>query len=158
MTPFLLSIIEGRKPELDFPLLSLPHLLIFLQCFVHHRRICKLFIHSQPFPAFQYPVHNPREFMGDNILCQIRVDFVFGNLDVEGSYQESSVKTVRSIIGFRKFIKTEYHFSIIGKSCNILIKNLGTYGFSTGYPFEEVTSESIRSNIRTCIQYLSSQV
>lgn len=123
MTPFLLSVIEGRKPKLDFPLLFLSHLLIFLQCFVHHRRICKLSIHSQPFPAFQYPVHNTWEFMGDNILCQVGVDFVFGNLDVEGSYQESSVKSVRSIICFRKFVKTEYHFSIIGESCNILIKN-----------------------------------
>lgn len=122
MTPLFLSVIEGRKPELDFPLLFLTHLLIFFQRLVHHRRICKLSIHSQPFPAFQYPVHDTGKFMGDNVLCQIRVDFVFGNLDVEGSYQESSVKSVRSIICFRKFVKTEHHFSIIGESCKILIK------------------------------------
>lgn len=119
---------------------------VFLQRLVHHRRICKLSIHSQPFPAFQYPVHNPREFMGDNILQKVRVDFTLGNLDVEGSYQESSVKSVRSIIGFRKFVKTEHHFSIIGESCNILIENLYT-NFLYRYKNRHLRIVSIKSEL-----------
>lgn len=87
--------------------------IVFFQCFVHHRRICKLSIHSQSFPTFPYPVHNTGKLMGDNIFCKIRVDFVFGNLDVEMYYQESPVKTVGSVIDFRKFVKAEYHIDTI---------------------------------------------
>lgn len=121
MTPFLLSIIEGRKPELDFPLLSLPHLLIFLQCFVHHRRICKLFIHSQPFPAFKYPVHNPREFMRYNIFRQIRINSTLWNLYIKRRNLESPVKAIGYIIGLRLFIQTKHHLGIICQCCNIPI-------------------------------------
>lgn len=39
---FALSVIEGRKPEFDFPLLFLSHFLIIFQCLIHNWRICEL--------------------------------------------------------------------------------------------------------------------
>lgn len=136
MPPFLLSVIEGRKPELDF-LLFLSHRFIIFQCLVHHRRICKLTVPDQSSSTFQNPVHNTGEFIGDNLFSQIGIDSVFGNLYIERCNQESPVKASGYIIFLRKFIKAKHHLCIVCQCCNIFIENLITDRFLAGYSLKK---------------------
>lgn len=144
MTPFsVLSVVEGRKPKLDFILLSPTGHSVIFQHFVHNLGFCKLSVLCKSFLSSNNPIHNTWKFFGDNFLCQVRIDFAFRNLDIERGYQEPPVKSIRYIICFRQFIKGKHHPGIIRKSYNILIQNLGTDRFSTCYPLEQITGKSI---------------